>query len=128
MVRRIVLTAALLGVGAGCSGIDHANIQGQTAVPGTSTLTTSGGNLQTGIAIAFKPHVWTRNTLGGTTEHTDSMGAQSSNGAIAQVAQVTNQGDQFVVWAVGPGTATVTVTYQGDTALSIPITVTDPPQ
>jgi hypothetical protein len=121
------LVAAILVFG-GCSGIDHGDIEGQTDVPDNySSLTSSRGQMRTGIAIAFTPHVWTRNTCGGTSEQSNNIGVQTSNPQVVHVAQVTDKNDQFVVWAVAPGNANVIIQYQGDTAMSIPVTVTNPP-
>jgi hypothetical protein len=127
--RRIIgLVAAILVFG-GCSGIDHGDIEGTTDVPDNySSLSSASGQMRTGIAIAFTPHVWTRNTCGGTSEQSSDIGVQTSNAQVLHVAQVTDQKNQFVVWAVAPGNARVIIQYQGETAMSIPVTVTDPPK
>lgn len=128
MDKRIVAIVGAILVLEGCSGIDHGDIEGQTDVPDNySTLSSASGQMRTGIAISFTPHVWTRNTCGGTSEQSSNISVNSTNEQILHVAQVTGQGNQFVVWAVGPGSAHLVVQYQGDTAMSIPVTVTDPP-
>jgi len=127
--RRIIGLVAAILVCAACSGIDHGDIEGTTDVPDNySSLSSGSGQMRTGIAIAFTPHVWTRNTCGGTSEQSSNIGVQTSNPQVLHVSQVTDKDNQFVVWAVAPGHANVIVQYQGDTAMSIPVTVTDPPQ
>jgi hypothetical protein len=117
------LLAALFACG--CSGIDHATLDGVTTMPDDSTLTSGGGQLNTGIATAFHPRVWTHN-LWGTHEQSDGIDVQSSNTDVVRVAHVTDD-KRVVIWAVGPGHATVSVTLDGDTALSVPVAVIDPP-
>jgi hypothetical protein len=109
----------------GCSGLDHAILDGVTTMPDDSTLTNGGGRLNTGIATAFQPRVWTHN-LWGTHEQSDGIDVQTSNADVVRVAHVTNDA-RVVVWAVGPGDATLSVTLDGETALSVPVEVTDPP-
>lgn len=129
MDRRILGLVATILVFSACSGIDHGDIEGVTDVPDNySSLSSASGQMRTGIAIAFTPHVWTRNTCGGTSEQSSNIGVQTSNPQVLHVAQVSGQDNQFVVWAVAAGNAHVNITYQGDTAMSIPVTVTDPPQ
>lgn len=128
MDKRILAIVGAILVLEGCSGIDHGDIEGQTDVPDNySTLTSASGQMHTGIAISFTPHVWTRNTCGGTSEQSKDIAVSSNNEQILHVAKVTGQDDQFVVWAVAAGGANIVVQYQGDTAMSIPVTVTDPP-
>ena len=94
-------------------------------MPDDSTLTTSAGHLHTGVATAFHPRVWTHN-IWGTHEQSDGIDVQTSNADVVRVAHVTND-NRVVVWGVGPGNATVSVTLDGETALSVPVAVTDTP-
>jgi len=110
---------------AGCSGIDHATLDGVTAMPDDSSLSTTGGAMHTGIATGFKPRVWTHD-LWGTHEQSSGIAVQTSNPNVLRVAPVTND-PRVVVWAAGPGAATMTVTLNGETALDVAVTVTDPP-
>ena len=129
MDRRIIGLIAAILVTSACSGIDHGDLEGTTDVPDNySSLSSASGQMRTGIAISFTPHVWTRNTCGGTSEQSSNIGVQTSDAQVLHVAQVTGQDNQFVVWAVAPGSAHLIIQYQGDTAMSIPVTVTDPPQ
>jgi hypothetical protein len=107
-----------------CSGIDHATLDGVTTMPDDSTLSNSAGVLHTGIASGFKPRVWTHD-LWGTHEQSSGIEVQTSNAAVFHVARVTSD-PRVVVWASGPGKATLTVTLNGDLALTVPVTVTDP--
>ena len=109
----------------GCSGIDHATLDGVTTMPDDSTLNAGGGQLNTGIATAFKPRVWTHN-IWGTHEQSDGIDVQTSDSNVVRVAHVTDD-RRVVIWAVGPGRATVSVTLDGDTAMSVPVAVMDPP-
>jgi hypothetical protein len=109
----------------GCSGLDHATLDSVTTMPDDSTLTSSAGHLHTGVATAFHPRVWTHN-IWGTHEQSDGIDVQTSNADVVRVAHVTND-NRVVVWAVGPGNATVSVTLDGDTALSVPVAVADTP-
>jgi hypothetical protein len=117
-----LLTALLV---CGCSGIDHAILDGVTTMPDDSTLNNGGGQLNTGIATAFQPRVWTHN-IWGTHEQSDGIDVQTSNTDVVRVAHVTND-KRVVVWAVGPGHADISVTLDGDTALTVPVAVMDPP-
>jgi hypothetical protein len=108
----------------GCSGIDHATLDGVTTMPDDSTLASRGGQMNSGIATAFQPRVWTHN-IWGTHEQSDGIDVQTSNADVVRVAHVSDN-KRVVVWAVGPGTATVSITLDGDTAMAIPVTVTDP--
>ena len=126
MVRWLSIASSLVALLAcGCSGIDHATLDGVTTMPDDSTLTMGGGQLNTGIATAFQPRVWTHN-IWGTHEQTDGIDVQTSNADVVRVAHVTDN-NRVVVWAVGPGQAEVSVTLDGETALSLPVVVMDPP-
>ena len=126
MVRWLSIASSLVALLAcGCSGIDHATLDGVTTMPDDSTLTMGGGQLNTGIATAFQPRVWTHN-IWGTHEQTDGIDVQTSNADVVRVAHVTDN-KRVVVWAVGPGQAEVSVTLDGETALSLPVVVMDPP-
>ena len=127
--RRWALAACVVGLlsTAGCSGIDHAILDDVSPMPDTSTLSSGGGELHTGIAAAFKPRVWTHDVWGTHEQGSSDIGAQTSDGTILHVAPVTNDNAKYVVWAVAPGKATLTVTLDGDVAMRVPITVTDPP-
>jgi len=111
---------------AGCSGIDHVELDGVTNMPDDSRFSIQGGALHTGIATAFKPRVWTHNWHFGTDEQTDGIDVVSSNTDVVGVAHVTND-SRVVIFAVGPGQAVVSVTYDGENAQGMPVTVTDPP-
>jgi hypothetical protein len=116
-------TAAAAAALAGCSGIDHADIDGQTPAPDGSSLETTGGTMAPGIAIAFTPHVWTRSTFGGSSERPGlGVTVSSSDPSVLMVAEVTG-GGKAVAWAVAPGSARVILTYEGQTALEIPVVV-----
>lgn len=116
----LLATAAAL---MGCSGIDHADIDGQTPSPDGSLLTSTGGTMTAGIAIAFTPHVWTKSTFGGSSERPGlGCSVSSSNPSVVAVAMVTG-GGQAVAWAVAPGSAQITLSYEGQTALQIPVDV-----
>jgi hypothetical protein len=116
----LVAAAAAL---AGCSGIDHADIDGQTPSPDGSSLQTSGGAMAPGVAIGFTPHVWTRSTFGGSSERPGlGVTVSSSDPSVVMVAPVTG-GGQAVAWAVAPGSAQIILTYEGQTALRIPVVV-----
>ena len=127
MARSLLIASSLVALLAcGCSGIDHATLDGVTTMPDDSTLTMGGGQLNTGIATAFQPRVWTHN-IWGTHEQTDGIDVQTSNADVVRVAHVTDDDKRVVVWAVGPGQARVSITLDGETALSLPVAVTDPP-
>jgi hypothetical protein len=126
LARWLSIASSLVALLAcGCSGIDHATLDGVTTMPDDSTLTMGGGQLNTGIATAFQPRVWTHN-IWGTHEQTDGIDVQTSNADVVRVAHVTDN-NRVVVWAVGPGQAEVSVTLDGETALSLPVVVMDPP-
>ena len=57
MASRNLLKLGLCFALAGCSGIDHATLDGVTAMPDDSSLTINGGAMHTGIATGFKPRV-----------------------------------------------------------------------
>ena len=119
----VVASLAALGV-CGCSGLDHATLDGVTTMPDDSTFTSQGGQMNSGIATAFQPRVWTHN-IWGTHEQTDGIDVQTSDSNVVRVAHVSDN-KRVVVWAVGPGSATVSVTLDGETAMAVPVTVTDP--
>jgi hypothetical protein len=121
MLAMLPLAAAL----AGCSGIDHATLDGVTTMPDDSALSTAYGSMHTGIAAAFRPRVWTHDVWG-THEQSSGIDVVSSDPSILRVAHVTND-DRVVVWAAGPGQATLTVTLNGETARNVPVTVNPAP-
>jgi hypothetical protein len=115
----VAMAAALVG----CSGIDHADIDGQTPSPEGSSLQTTGGTMAPGIAIGFTPHVWTRSTFGGSSERPGlGVTVSSSDPSVVMVAMATG-GGKAVAWAVAPGSAQITLFYEGQTALQIPVVV-----
>lgn len=124
MVRRLAYALSLLAL-AGCSGIDHARLDGVTPMPDGSTLSEQVGLLNAGIATGFTPRVWTHD-FWGTHEQTSGIEVQSSNTSVLRVGKVTND-KRVVAWGYAPGQATLTVTYNGDIALEVPVTVSDPP-
>jgi hypothetical protein len=123
----VLLASAALAALTGCSGIDHATLDGVKGMPDDSTLGDHGGTLHTGIALDCTPRVWTDNTFGGTSEQKDGIDVQSSNQAVLRVAHVSSD-SRVVVWAVESGEANLTVTYQGQTALVTHVRVLDQPQ
>jgi hypothetical protein len=128
-MNRIALVLALsvvLAGATGCSGIDHATLDGVTDMPDDSALTSRGGQLNTGIATAFQPRVWTHN-LWGTHEQSDGIDVQTSNADLVRVAHVSDN-KRVVVWAVNPGNAVLSVTLDGDVAMNVPVTVALPEQ
>jgi hypothetical protein len=115
----LAMAAALVG----CSGIDHADIDGQTPSPDGSSLTSTGGTMTPGVAIAFTPHVWTKSTFGGSSERPGlGVSVSSSDPSVVAVSMITG-GGQAIAWAVAPGSAQVILSYEGQTALQIPVEV-----
>jgi hypothetical protein len=130
LVRHLFGTAIGIFLSAGsvgCSGIDHTTLDGVTTMPDDSMLTAQGGQLNAGIATAFKPRVWTHN-IWGTHEQNDGIDVQTSNASVLRVAHVTGNDKRVVVWAVAPGSATMSVTLDGQTALNVPVTVMESQQ
>src|SRR6516164_1935432 len=98
MTKRIAAAALALALGsAGCSGIDHATLDGVTTMPDDSTLSNGGGAMHTGIATGFKPRVWTHDVWG-THEESNGIDVHSSNTNVLRVAHVTSD-PRVVVWA-----------------------------
>jgi hypothetical protein len=124
MARRILAALSLFAL-TGCSGIDHTTLDGVNSMPDDSSLNAGGGQLHTGIGAAFTPRVWTHD-FWGTHEQTSGIDVQSSDTSVLRVAHVTND-KRVVVWAQSPGQATMSITLNGDVAMNVPITVTDPP-
>ena len=122
-----LLASGALAALTGCSGIDHATLDGVKGMPDDSTLGDRGGTLHTGIALDLTPRVWTDKTFGGTSEQTDDIDVKSSDEGVLRVAHVSSD-HRVVVWAVEPGEASLTVTYQGQTALVSRVKVLDQPQ
>jgi hypothetical protein len=118
----LLATAAAL---VGCSGIDHADIDGQTPSPDGSSLTSTGGTMTPGVAIAFTPHVWTKSTFGGSSERPGlGVSVSSSDPSVVAVAvAMVTGGGQAIAWAVAPGSAQIILSYEGQTALQIPVEV-----
>lgn len=121
---RVIAALPLLAVLAGCSGIDHTTLDKMNTMPDDSTLTVNNGAMHTGIAAAFRPRVWTHD-FWGTHEQTSGIDVQSTDTSVLRVAHVTND-DRVVVWAASPGQAKLTITLNGEAALIVPVTVTDP--
>jgi hypothetical protein len=119
------LALGTLGV-CGCSGIDHATLDGVTTMPDDSNLSPSGGVMHTGIATGFKPRVWTHD-LWGSHEESSGIDVTTSNASVLRVAHVSND-PRVVVWASAPGSATLSITLNGETALAVQVNVTDPAQ
>jgi hypothetical protein len=124
MLRRIFVPLAIATI-CGCSGIDHASLDAVKPMPDTSNLSTSGGQMHTGIATAFKPRVWTHD-LWGSHEQSSGIDVRSSDTTVLEAAPATSD-SQHVVWAVGAGTADLQVTYNDEVALHVTVVVTDPP-
>jgi hypothetical protein len=142
MVRLSVLAFGLLAL-AGCGSSYHATLTNQTPVPDDSSFSLQGGQLHSGIAVAFSPSI-SESDVWGTSQDTDPITVTSSDSNVVGVGSVPSTGSncssggsedadssvqcgQWLVWAIAPGTATVTIAVGGNTAASIPITVTDPP-
>jgi hypothetical protein len=109
---------------AACSGVDHATLDGVTTMPDDSTLTNAGGAMHTGIATGFKPRVWTHD-IWGTHEESSGIEVQTSNPNVLRIAHVADD-QRVVVWAAGPGEAMLTVTLDGERAMTVAVQVTDP--
>jgi hypothetical protein len=124
MAKRTFAAVALGLAVAGCSGIDHATLDGVTTMPDDSTLANAGGTMHTGIATGFKPRVWTHD-IWGSHEQSGGIDVHTSNANVLRVAHVSND-PRVVVWAAGAGQATLTVTLNGEAALNVPVTVTEP--
>jgi hypothetical protein len=124
MARRTFAAIALALAAAGCSGIDHATLDGVTTMPDDSTLTNASGTMHTGIATGFKPRVWTHD-IWGSHEQSSGIDVHTSNANVVRVAHVSGD-PRVVVWAAGPGQATLTVTLNGESAMNVPVAVTDP--
>jgi hypothetical protein len=120
------LVALSLFVLAGCSGIDHATLDGVTNMPDDSMLTNTVGQMHTGIATGFRPRVWTHDLWGTHEEGSGSIDVQTSNAAVVRVGHVTND-SRYVVWAAAPGEATLSVTLNGEVAMRVRVGVTDQP-
>jgi hypothetical protein len=144
--RALLAFGVALGVLAlaGCGSSYTANLSNQTEIPDDSTFSLQGGNLHSGIAVGFAPNV-NQSDVWGTSTDDDAVNLVSSDSNVVGVASVpasgscsNSQGSQdgnsngqcgkWLVWAIAPGTATVTITAGGNTVSTIPITVTDPPQ
>jgi hypothetical protein len=125
MVERCLFLVVMLAM-AGCSGIDHVQLDGVTGMPDDSHLSLQSGALHTGIATAFTPRVWTYDATDTDEEDRSSIDVQSSDTSTLGVAGVTDD-QRVVVFAVRPGQATLTILLNGEVAQSIPVTVTDPP-
>jgi hypothetical protein len=123
--KLLVLAAPLALALCACSGIDHATLDSVTTTPDDSTVTLRGAYMRSGVAAAFKPRVWTHD-FWGKHEQNDGIDVETSDASIIRVAHVTDD-KRVVVWAVGPGSATLTITLDGETATNIPVLVTDPP-
>ncbi len=111
---------------AGCSGIDHATLDGVTTMPDDSMLTNTTGRMRTGIAAGLRPRVWTHDLWGTHEEGSGGIDVETSNAAVLRVAHVTND-NRYVVWAAAPGEATLSVTLDGESAMRVRVTVTDQP-
>jgi hypothetical protein len=118
------LSLVLLAAVAGCSGIDHATLDGVTTMPDDSTLSNHGGTMHAGIATGFTPRVWTHD-FWGTHEQSSGIDVQTSDATVLRVAHVTGD-KRVVVWAAGEGSATLTVTLDGSPAMNVPVMVTQP--
>jgi hypothetical protein len=110
---------------AGCGSSYTATLQGQTPMPDGSWLTPTAGNLHTGMATAFTPQV-TESDTWGQSQQTSDIVVASNDPSVLQAAAVTN-GGQWIVWAVAPGSAELTITQNGNVAATIAVQVTDPP-
>ena len=144
--RSLAIVLGLIGLAAstGCGSSYTAVLSGVTPMPDGSSLEQTGGHLHSGIATAFTPLVTMSNTWG-THSETDSILVSTSDPGVLQVAQVTgntqgygtgyqdgsgsgdSNGGRWVVWAIAPGVATLTVMQSGNVALTVQVEVTDPP-
>jgi len=142
--RSLAVVLGLLGLVAstGCGSSYSATLNGVTPMPDGSSLGQTGGRMHSGIATAFTPKVTMSDTWG-THGETDGVAVSTSDPGVLQVAAVTGNsqgyassdpndgsgngnGGRWIVWAVGPGVATLTVLQSGNVALSVPVEVTDP--
>jgi hypothetical protein len=123
----VVLLVAALAALTGCGGLDHALSDDTTPAPtGDSSVLDRGTcQMHSGIAISFTPRVWTHDFLGNQNEQHDNIGVSTNDPGVLQVAQTTNDSHKYVAWAVAPGMARMEITYNGDTALTTQVTVTD---
>jgi hypothetical protein len=143
--RALLAIGVALGVLAlqGCGSSYTATLSNFTQIPDDSTFDLSGGNLHSGIAVGFSPNVNSSDVWGTSTDD-DAINLTSSDTNVVGVASVpansscsSSQGSQdgnsngqcgkWIVWAIAPGSATVTITAGGNTVNTIHITVTDPP-
>jgi hypothetical protein len=94
-------------------------------MPDGSSLTATAGSLHTGMATAFTPSVFRHNAFGEASE-SDGVLVTSSNPSVLRATGVTGSA-KWIVWAVAPGSAELSITQDGNVAASIPVEVTDPP-
>ncbi len=142
MVRRAWVLLPLFALTA-CGASYKATLTNVTAMPDGSELGQTSGHMHSGIAAAFSPVV-TKSDFWGSGSDTSNIAVATSNPEILQVAiapstssdpyasqdatqDSSGAAGKWVVWAVGPGEAVLTVTADGNVAASIPVTVTDPP-
>jgi hypothetical protein len=128
---RLSLLGALALASTACGSTYRATLTGLTPIPDDSSFSVDGGHLHSGIAVAFTPSV-SETSSSGTNADTDPIAVVTSNPAVLQLASVPSDGnldaDSWIVWAVTPGTAVITISAGSAIAANIPIVVTDPPE
>lgn len=123
----------------GCGSSYTATLTSITQMPDDSVFSASSAHLHTGIATSFAPAVTMQNAWG---DHSqlDGITVTTTDPGVIQVAPVLEDGrhtsttdsegdpaaGRWVVWAVGPGTASLVVGDSGNVALTVPVLVTDP--
>jgi hypothetical protein len=139
MVRRMSIAAGFLLASTACGATYKATLTKETVMPDGSSLGLEGGHMHSGIATLFTPAV-SKDDVWGNGNDSDPIVLTSSNPAVLQVASVPASGDssatedsessqtgRWIVWAVAPGWAVLTVETEGNVAANIPVEVIDPP-
>src|SRR5580704_4676937 len=118
----------LVLVSTACSTSYQVVLDELTPMPDDSSFAVEGARLHSGIATAFVPRVTANNVV-----DTDPIVVLTSNPDAVEVASVpvafagdggtnTTEG-WWIVWAVAPGSAVVTVRAGSNTVASIPVFV-----
>jgi hypothetical protein len=120
LLCHLCTTAVLGALAAACSpSFDHLDFSPQTSPPLAVTLTSTEVRLPAGIAVDVAPVA-----MAGTKALTDStVTITSTNAAVLGIAPTAGKSNNFVMFGVGPGTAGVVVTVDGDQKETIPVVV-----